>query len=106
MVTDHRHISIGDGRQCMPCSANFLKRMIFLKSFNWVLFTSNNTCMLKTIQLITIMMDGWMDDLRFYILFNNISAISGRWLGGNERLCAVDPCLWLKRLQPQAGLEP
>ena len=29
-----------------------------------------------------------MDDLRFYVLFNNISVISGRWLDDNERLCA------------------
>ena len=33
---------------------------------------------------------GWMDDLRFYVLFNNISVISGRWLDDNERLCARD----------------
>ena len=33
-----------------------------------------------------------MDDLRFYVLFNSISVISGRWLGGNERLCAVELC--------------
>ena len=24
------------------------------------------------------LMDGWMDDLRFYVLFNSISVISGR----------------------------
>ena len=23
--------------------------------------------------------DGWLDDLRFYVLFNSISVISGRW---------------------------
>ena len=27
---------------------------------------------------------GWMDDLRFYVLFNNISVISGRCLYDNE----------------------
>ena len=26
------------------------------------------------------------DDLRFYVLFNNISVISGRCMGDNERL--------------------
>ena len=36
-------------------------------------------------------MDGWMDDLYFYILFNSISVISGQWVDGNERLCAVQP---------------
>ena len=30
--------------------------------------------------------DGWMDDLQFYILFNSISVISGRWADDNERL--------------------
>ena len=43
------------------------------------------------------MREGWIvDDLRFYILFNSISVISGlRGRGGddNERLCAVLPCL-------------
>ena len=29
---------------------------------------------------------GWMDDLRFYVLFNSISVISGQWVGDNERL--------------------
>ena len=35
-------------------------------------------------------MDGWMDDLRFYVLFNSISVISGRCLDDNERLCAME----------------
>ena len=34
-------------------------------------------------------MDGWMDDMRFYVLFNSISVISGRWKVDNERLCAM-----------------
>ena len=33
--------------------------------------------------------DGWMDDMRFYVLFNTISVISGRWKVDNERLCAM-----------------
>ena len=32
-----------------------------------------------------------MDDLRFYVLFNSISVISGRWADDNERLCAMEP---------------
>ena len=38
-------------------------------------------------------MAGWVSpcDLRFYILFNSISVISGRWAGDNERLCAMEP---------------
>ena len=34
---------------------------------------------------------GWMDDLRFYVLFNSVSVISGRWADDNERLCAMEP---------------
>ena len=34
--------------------------------------------------------DGWMDDLRFYVLFNSISVISGRCSDDNERLCAME----------------
>ena len=50
-------------------------------------------------------MDGWMDDLGFYVLFNSISVISGRWAGDNERLCAMGPLLRLKRTLSQADLE-
>ena len=49
--------------------------------------------------------DGWMD-LQFYVLFNSISVISGQWIGDNERLCAMKPCLHLKRFSPQAEIEP
>ena len=41
--------------------------------------------------------DGWMDDLRFYVLFNSISVISGRCLDDNERLCAMELRLRLRR---------
>ena len=40
---------------------------------------------------------GWMDDLRFYVLFNSVSAISGRCSDDNERLCANELRLWLRR---------
>ena len=46
-----------------------------------------------------------MDDVRFYILFNSISVISGQWVGDNERLCALEPRVQLKRSSPQVGLE-
>ena len=50
--------------------------------------------------------EAWMmDDLRFYVFFNSISAISGQWADDNERLCAMVPCLRLKRSSPLAGLE-
>ena len=31
-----------------------------------------------------------MDDLRFYVLFNSMSVISGRCSDDNERLCAME----------------
>ena len=40
---------------------------------------------------------GRMDDLRFFVLFNSISVISGRWLDFTERLCAREPHLRLER---------
>ena len=47
-------------------------------------------------------MDG---DLRFYILFNSISVISGRWADDNEKLCKMEPRLGLKVSSPLVGLE-
>ena len=47
-----------------------------------------------------------MDDLQSYILFNGISVISGLWVDDDERLCAMEPCLLLKRSPRHAGLEP
>ena len=47
-----------------------------------------------------------MDDLRFFVLFNSASAISGLRLGNNERLCALKPGLRWERLPPRAGPEP
>ena len=51
-------------------------------------------------------MDGWMEDLRLYVLFNSILVISGRWLDDNERLCAMELRLRLERFLSQAGIEP
>ena len=48
-------------------------------------------------------LDGLMDDLRCYVLFNNILVISER-VGESERLCAKEPCLQLKRFPLLAGL--
>ena len=44
-----------------------------------------------------IQMGGWMDDLRFYVPFNSISVISGRWADDNGRLHAMEPRLQLIR---------
>ena len=45
------------------------------------------------------MRDEWMDDLRFYVLFNSVSVISGRCMDDNERLCAMEhrsPRVWIE----------
>ena len=47
-----------------------------------------------------------MDDLRFYVLFNSISVISGRWADDNERLCAIEPRLRLRRFRLKQGSNP
>ena len=47
-----------------------------------------------------------MEDLQFYVLFNSISVISGQRVGDNERLCTVEPLLWLKRFMSHVGLQP
>ena len=49
--------------------------------------------------------DGWMSS-GFYVPFNSISVISGRWKGEHERLCAMKCCLCSGRISPQAGFEP
>ena len=49
--------------------------------------------------------NGWMDDLQFYGLFNSISVISGPWADGNERLCAMEPCLHFEKILPLLGIE-
>ena len=46
-----------------------------------------------------ITQDGWMDDLRFYVLLNSISVISGGWEVDNERLRAIELRLWLRRFR-------
>ena len=50
-------------------------------------------------------MNRWTDDLQYYVFLSSISAMSGRWVGDNERLFAMEPCLPLKRYPPKAGLE-
>ena len=49
-------------------------------------------------------MGGWMDDLRFYVPFNIISVISGRWADDNGRLHAMEPHLQLRRFCLEQGL--
>ena len=45
-----------------------------------------------------------MDNLKFYILVNSISIISGRWIGDNERLCTMNPVDNGKELYLKWGL--
>ena len=44
-----------------------------------------------------------MHDLRFYVLFDSISVISGRWEVDNERLGAMELCLRLRRFRLEQG---
>ena len=67
----------------------------------WSMFTifANAFC-LNTFRII----DGWWtDDLRFYVLFNSISVISWRWEVDNERLCAMETYLRLRRFCLKQG---
>ena len=45
----------------------------------------------------------WMDDLRFYVLFNSISVIAGRWAGDNERLCEMEPRIRFRKFRLGRG---
>ena len=51
-------------------------------------------------------MHAWMDDLRIYVRFNSISVISGKWADDNERLCATEPRLRLRRFRLKRGSSP
>ena len=75
----------GDSIKCKSCDA-----LIF-----FVIFIKWNS-----------LVDGWMDDMCLYVIFNSISVISGRWAGENKRLCAMELRLRLKNFPHQAGLEP
>ena len=65
------------------------------------IFFNRPSCLMRLLSY-----NNWMDDLQVYVIFNSISVISGRWSDDNERLCAMESRLRLKRSSPQAGLEP
>ena len=46
---------------------------------------------------------GPLDQLRFYVLFNSVSVILGRWEVDNERLCAMELRLGLRRFRLGRG---
>ena len=47
-----------------------------------------------------------IDDLQFYVFSNNISVISGSWAEDNERVCAMEPYLQLRRFPLEQGMIP
>ena len=49
--------------------------------------------------------DGWMDDLRFYVLFNSISVISGQCSDDNERLSAMKTPFTVEKISPRVRIE-
>ena len=49
------------------------------------------------------LIEGWIDDLGLYILFISISVVSKPWADDNERLCAREPHLRLRRFRLQRG---
>ena len=51
-------------------------------------------------------MDGQMDGFQIYVFFNSISVVSGQWADDNERLCAVELHLQLKRSPLTWGSNP
>ena len=46
----------------------------------------------------------WMDELEFYVPFNNISVISGRWKDEHERLCVVKRRLGSEKILASSGI--
>ena len=57
----------------------------------------------KTVQIQTRWLVWFYAVLRFYVLFNNISVISGGWKVDYESLCAMELRLRLRRFRLQRG---
>ena len=47
---------------------------------------------------------GWVGELRFYVLFNSISVISGRCMDDNERLFNRTP-FTVEKISPRLRIE-
>ena len=47
----------------------------------------------------------WMNELRVYVLLDNISVISGRWKGDHDRLCAMNHRLGSNKISSPVGFE-
>ena len=84
------HIPCSPARTRITCTQSALAQNLTNKQSS----TQVNLYLIASIQA---RLDGWMDDLRFYVLFNSISVISGRCLDDNERLCAMELRLRLRR---------
>ena len=92
------------GLHCLP-------RQFFQKSHVQLTFATSQAFELKYFfkksfwnQATWNLLNGWMDDLQFYVLFKSVWVISRQWAGNTGKLCAMEPCLWL--IRSQAGLEP
>ena len=52
-------------------------------------------------------MGGWLILIRDFTSFSNVFLVaSGRWVGDNERLCAMEPRELFNKFPPPACLEP
>ena len=60
-----------------------------LSSFDSLSFFTCRSCKNYRCRACLLSRDGLMDDMRFFVLFNSISVLSGRCLDDNERLCAI-----------------
>ena len=57
-------------------------------------------------KVIANLKSGWIDDFRFYTVFNSISVISGWLEDDNERLCTMELCVWLRRYHLEQASNP
>ena len=58
-----------------------------------------------TIHVPCLILNSRMDDLRFYVIFNSILVISGRWEDANNRLFEMDFPFTVEKISPRAGLK-
>ena len=83
------------------------KRIVFTGVVNVISYTRQSVITHVVIRFLwhdfIHWINGWMDDLRFYVLFNSISVISGRWAGDRERLFAMELRLRLRRFHLEWG---
>ena len=49
--------------------------------------------------------NGWMDDLRFYVLYNSNSVISGRCLDDNAKAVCNGTPFMVEKISPRVRIE-